>query len=265
MDVMTETIAVQREIEIAAKPETVWKLISDPKEAVRWIGQSADFDLRPGGRYRVGVVPGHVARGEFVEIDPPRRLAFTWGWEGDNNVPPGTTTVIFELVPRGNGTLLRFTHRDLPTAAAAESHGHGWTHYLERLATEASGNRAGEDPWTLSAGETVHRYLDAIKAQRAFDSLIADNATFISYTSPVKQLSGKSGYLQATQRFYSKVASLELRDLIAEGERVCATVRYEVRGADGKTFTSDVAEVYTVHLGQIQSLAIYFDTAPYPR
>jgi uncharacterized protein YndB with AHSA1/START domain len=149
MDVMIESRSVEREIEIAARPETIWELLVDPKQATRWMGQLADFDVRKGGRYRLQVIPGHVASGEFVEIDPPRRLVYTWGWEtGEGSkVPPGSTTVIFELLPRGNATLLRFTHRDLPGPEAAASHAHGWDHYFERLTIVASGGDAGVDPW----------------------------------------------------------------------------------------------------------------------
>jgi uncharacterized protein YndB with AHSA1/START domain len=82
-----------------------------------------------------------------VECDPPRRLVHTWGWEGDENVPPGSTTVEYELVPEGSGTRLLFTHRDLPSKESAESHTHGWDHYLPRLSLLASGGDPGRDPW----------------------------------------------------------------------------------------------------------------------
>ena len=149
MDATTESISVERELEIAASPETVWELLTDADEATRWMGQAAAFDLRPGGVYRVDVIPGNVASGEFVEIDPPRRLVFTWGWEQGTSdlVPPGSSTVEFELEPRGDGTLLRFRHRDLPSAESAESHAHGWDHYLPRLAAVAAGGDPGVDPW----------------------------------------------------------------------------------------------------------------------
>ena len=81
MEAVTEKVAVERELEIAARPETVWELLTDPDEAVRWMGLEASFDLRPGGEYRVKVLSGNVASGTFVEIDPPRRLVYTWGWE----------------------------------------------------------------------------------------------------------------------------------------------------------------------------------------
>jgi uncharacterized protein YndB with AHSA1/START domain len=147
VDAAVESTIIRREIAIAARPETVWQLLVDPREMVRWMGRSARVDLRPGGEYRVEVIPGHTASGSFVEIDPYRRLVYTWGWDGKESVPPGTTTVIFELEPRGGGTLLRFTHRDLPNAEAAATHAHGWQHYLPRLAALGSGSDPGRDPW----------------------------------------------------------------------------------------------------------------------
>jgi uncharacterized protein YndB with AHSA1/START domain len=155
MESATEARAVERELSIAARPETVWEFLIVPEKAVTWMGQTITQDARQGGEYRNEVIPGHVAVGEFVEIDPPRRLVYTWGWEagedGPNVVPPGSTTIEIELVPEGEGTLLRFVHRDLPNGAAADSHAHGWDHYLGRLAVAARGGVPGEDPWISGA------------------------------------------------------------------------------------------------------------------
>jgi uncharacterized protein YndB with AHSA1/START domain len=147
MEASTET-AVEREIAIAASPETVWEFLVDPEKATRWMGQSASLDARPGGEYRVEVVR-EVAIGEFVEVDPPHRLVWTWGWMpgGSGSLAPGSTTIEVELVPEGDGTLLRFRHHGLPDADAAQKHAHGWDHYLERLVIAARGDDAGRDPW----------------------------------------------------------------------------------------------------------------------
>jgi uncharacterized protein YndB with AHSA1/START domain len=151
MERTTERLELRRELAIAASPETVWQYLVDPEKALLWWGQSIRFDARPGGEFRVDVIPGHVAAGEFVELDPPRRLVYTWGWEaggdGKTVVPPGSSTVEIELVPDGEGTTLKFVHRDLPTADSVASHGHGWDHYLSRLAVAASGGDPGPDPW----------------------------------------------------------------------------------------------------------------------
>ena len=147
----TERLELRRELAIAARPETVWSFLVDPQKQLRWMGISAELDPRPGGVMRCEVIPGQVASGEVVELDPPRRLVYTWGWERGSDeallVPPGSTTVVFELEPAGEGTLLRFTHRDLPTADSVERHGHGWAHYLARLQTAGGGSDPGRDPW----------------------------------------------------------------------------------------------------------------------
>jgi uncharacterized protein YndB with AHSA1/START domain len=150
VDATSESTSVERDIEIDASPETVWELLTDPSEATRWMGQTAEFDLRPGGLYRVEVIPGNTARGEFVEIDEPRRLVYTWGWEtggSADSVPAGSSTIEFELEAKGTGTLLRFRHTDLPSAESATSHTRGWDHYFERLAAAAAGGDPGVDPW----------------------------------------------------------------------------------------------------------------------
>jgi uncharacterized protein YndB with AHSA1/START domain len=141
--------AITRRLEIAARPEAVWAFLVDPEKATRWMGVAADLYPRPGGIYRVEVLPGQVAEGEFVELDPPRRLVHTFGWEpgANSDVRSGTTTVEIELEPTETGTILHFTHRDLPDEAAADSHAVGWDHYLARLVTAAAGGDAGRDPW----------------------------------------------------------------------------------------------------------------------
>src|SRR6266567_5596065 len=70
----SDTTSVERDVTIAASPETVWEFLIDPDKATRWMGLTASFDPRPGGEYVCNVIPGHTARGEFVELDPPRRL-----------------------------------------------------------------------------------------------------------------------------------------------------------------------------------------------
>src|SRR5215475_1690887 len=148
METTTET-AVEREVEIAASPETAWEFLVDPEKIVRWFGGRAWLDPRPGGQYRVDEIVGHVASGEFVELDPPRRLVHTFGWEPkdgkENPVPPGSSTIEFELEPSGDGTLLRFRHYGLPSADSVRQHSFGWDHYLSRLVIAGAGGDPGED------------------------------------------------------------------------------------------------------------------------
>jgi uncharacterized protein YndB with AHSA1/START domain len=141
---------VEREVRIAASPETVFGFFCDPELKLRWMGVQAELDPVPGGIYRVRINSRDVARGEYVEVVPHERIVFTWGWEDEGNaVPPGASTVEVTLVPDGEGTLLRFVHRDLP-AQSIPPHDHGWEHYLERLSVAASGGDPGPDEFAAA-------------------------------------------------------------------------------------------------------------------
>lgn len=258
------TTAIERQIFIDAKPETVWELLVDPKQITRWMGLTTILEPHRGGQYRSEVVPGRVARGEVIEIDPPRRLVYTFGWELPNTpVPPGSSTVVFELQPSDGGTLLRFAHRDLPTAESAASHSQGWDHYFERLAQVGRGGEPGIDAWVTR--EVIRGYFAALEKRDGWQSFLADDLLFTSFTSPVKEVHGKDAYLEATKRFYAGVASLAVRDLMVDGEKAIALTRYELQRPGVEPFRSDVAEVFTVRGGRIASFGIYFDTAPFPK
>ena len=151
MDAATDTTVYERTLAIDASPETVWEFLVDPEKLMRWKGINADLDAQPGGTFRCEVIPGHIARGEYVEIDKPNKLVFTWGWDGSGDVPPGSSTIVIELASDGEGTSLRFVHKDLPNAQAIASHAHGWDHYLPRLETAAGGGDPGADPWVTQA------------------------------------------------------------------------------------------------------------------
>lgn len=118
----------------------------------------------------------------------------------------------------------------------------------------------------MTTRETMDRFFDALARREGWETFLADDVTFTSYTSPVKRVPGRTGTLQAVSRFYSIADRMELRQLLVDGDRVCALTRYHVRPANGASaFDSDVAELFTVRDGRITDFAIYFDTAPYPR
>ena len=131
--------SVTREVRIAASPETIFEFFTDPIKMIRWKGTAADLNAEVGGSYRVDVRPGNVAVGSYVLMDPPHRIVFTWGWEGDPNVPPGSSRVEITLTPDGDHTLVTLTHSDLPDAASGAAHAEGWDYFLPRLATAAEG------------------------------------------------------------------------------------------------------------------------------
>jgi len=145
---MNEALMVRRETHIAAPPATVFAFLTDPEKILRWMGSEVTTETHAGGLYLVkGVGERHrVARGAFREVVPVHRLAYSFGWEGDEAVPPGSGLVEIDLIDRDGGTLLRMTHSGLPDEAQCAGHGRGWAHYLGRLAMAATGRDPGPDP-----------------------------------------------------------------------------------------------------------------------
>jgi len=135
------------EVRIDASPETVFEYFVDPEKMCRWMGTAAELDATSGGVFDVSITPTFRATGEFTEIDRPRSLAFTWGYEG-GPVPPGSSLVRVTLTPDGDGTIVVLEHSGLPDEEQKAGHTEGWVHYFERLAIVAAGGDAGVDPWT---------------------------------------------------------------------------------------------------------------------
>ena len=113
--------------------------------------------------------------------------------------------------------------------------------------------------------DVVQGYFRALQQKDGWESLLADDLAFTSYASPNKRLSGKAAYLESTKRFFAMVSSVEVRSLIVDGATACALTRYELQPPRGARFQSDVAEIFTVREGKIDSFGIYFDSSPYPK
>lgn len=147
MSELTQSDAYETEVRVQARPETVFAFFTDPARMVQWKGVNAALDPRPGGIYRVNVTGRETAIGEYVEVSPPRRIVFTWGWDS-GPVEPGSTRVEVDFIPDGDATIVRLKHFGLDAEGQA-SHKQGWEHFLPRLALAASGQDAGPDPWVM--------------------------------------------------------------------------------------------------------------------
>jgi uncharacterized protein YndB with AHSA1/START domain len=110
----------------------------DPEQVVRWWGQNGVYrctqfsaDLRVGGKWRSSGVGPDGGRfevaGEFLEIVPPRVLAYTWvaSWTGT-----AKTTVHWELTPTGQGTLVGNRHSGLAAHPEIAQSYRGWPRML---------------------------------------------------------------------------------------------------------------------------------------
>ena len=129
---------VEVERRLPAPVAEVFRWWTDPHLLARWMTPvgtvTAIVDLRVGGALRIVMRGGDTViehRGTYREVEPPRRLVFTWASPFTGG---GPSLVTVELEPDGDhATILRLRHSELPDAAA-ESHRGGWGTMLDRLA-----------------------------------------------------------------------------------------------------------------------------------
>ncbi len=137
---MSEPLTLRTQRRIAASPERLFDAWTDPEQLVRWWGPkgvscpAASVDLRVGGTYRIeNLLPDGatvVIEGEFVAVERPRRLVYTW------RVRPGPSveervTVAFEAV--GDETDVVITHEKIPDQPTRDDHAMGWNGCFDGL------------------------------------------------------------------------------------------------------------------------------------
>lgn len=135
-----ETDPVALEVYIDAEPAVVYEFFVDAEKLCRWLAVEAELDPRPGGRcsqIHEGAARGGgrcEMRGEYVVVDPPCRVSFTWGFvDSAVAVPVGSSIVDVQLTPTGSGTTVRLEHRHLH-GPEIDEHRQGWNVMLSRLA-----------------------------------------------------------------------------------------------------------------------------------
>lgn len=123
-----------------APVEKVFDCFTQPQILNQWfspsesIGINAQLDLNVGGAYRFEMLKedgeDHIAVGEFTEINPPTRLAFTWAWEGSDDP---VTLVTISLRKIGQQTEVELVHSGFSQAEATQHHSQGWSGIYARL------------------------------------------------------------------------------------------------------------------------------------
>jgi uncharacterized protein YndB with AHSA1/START domain len=139
---MTQSLPVTASIRIDASPSDVFPYLTEPSLLVKWMAAWADVDPVPGGTFAVNI-GDQAVRGTYSVIEPPHRVAFTWGLPDNEALPPGASTVEIVLTADGDETVVELTHRDLPEGLRSD-HLAGWTSLLDNLRSGASITRAGQ-------------------------------------------------------------------------------------------------------------------------
>ena len=126
---------IVKEITIKASAERIFRAFTAPEERLKWWGSTGGYrgtagvsDLRVGGHWesRGTSADGkpYMVSGTYLEVDPPRLLAFTWLHDWEEHADE--TVVRIELKEHGDGTLVRLTHSGFTTEESRGDHDRGW-------------------------------------------------------------------------------------------------------------------------------------------
>jgi uncharacterized protein YndB with AHSA1/START domain len=131
---------IRRELVVEAPIERVWEALTSAEELAQWFGDSAEIDLRPGGRARFGWSEFDAVTDCIIEVvERPSRFSFRWEAVADTPVEEVSTLVEFTLRPEGDAThvtMLESGFADLPEDAyqgVFDENSAGWTSELEDL------------------------------------------------------------------------------------------------------------------------------------
>jgi len=191
---------LDRTLLIHARPETVFRFFTDSTRWAAWWGEGSSIDPRAGGAVVIRY-PGAVeARGEVIEIAPPVRLTFTYGYASGTPIAPGASLVTIRLEAVAAGTRLELTHA-FSDAAVRDEHVQGWRYQLSLFANAVSnevcaGAEASVDAW-------LDAWSDADRARRsaALSRIAVHTVSFNDRFSAIEGFDDLSAHLDAAQRF----------------------------------------------------------------
>ncbi|MCU0257203.1 MAG: SRPBCC domain-containing protein [Vicinamibacterales bacterium] len=124
---------LERTVTIGAPRAAVFASFTDAARWAAWWGAGSTIDARPGGRVYVRYPNGVEAAGEVIDVTPPERIAFTFGYVSGQPIGVGQSRVTIGLAVSGGATRLDLRH-EFADAGVRDQHAQGWRFQLSILA-----------------------------------------------------------------------------------------------------------------------------------
>ncbi len=191
---------LERTVVIHATPETVFRFFTDNARWAKWWGTGSTIDARGGGRVLIRFPGGVEVLGEVLEVAPPHRIVFTYGFASGKPIPPGDSRVTIQLEANVAGTRLHLLH-EFADAAVRDQHEQGWRFQLAVFANVVA------DEVFADAATLVDAWFDAWAAtddqarEAAFARIATPTVSFRDRFSLLEGLGDLSSHAGAAHRF----------------------------------------------------------------
>jgi uncharacterized protein YndB with AHSA1/START domain len=191
---------LDRVITIEAPPETVFSFFTDAQRWATWWGTGSTIDARPGGRVLIHHANGIEVTGEVLAIDPPRRIAFTYGYASGAPIPLGGSRVTIDLQPAGAGTRLHLAH-EFAEQTPRDHHVQGWRYQLALFANVVTDLLHEGAPSLVDRWFAAWNDLDPIRRRESIEALVVPDVHFkdrFGLTGGIEEL---LGHIAAVHQF----------------------------------------------------------------
>jgi uncharacterized protein YndB with AHSA1/START domain len=229
---MTEELRISRSVVIRARRPIVFRYFTDPERFARWWGEGSTIAPRAGGAVRIVHPGGTTAVGEVLEIEPPARIVFSYGYEDPGRpIPPGGSRVTIALAEHPEGTRVELVH-DFDHAAGRDEHAQGWRFQLavfaRVVADEAhSGAEARVDALLASWGEP-----DARRRRDLLEESVTEEVEFRDAFSCTRGRGDLEAHVAAAAIHMPEVRLRRTSEL--QHCQGMALAEWEATGADGE-------------------------------
>lgn len=201
---MASTLAMphrlDRSIVINASRETVFGYFTDSARWARWWGQGSTIDARPGGAVSICHPGGVQVAGEILEIDPPSRLVFTYGYVSGTPMPVGASVVTIQLEDDRDGTRLNLLHV-FPDEDVRNEMAQGWRFQLSLFGNLVANELHSDASTAVDGWFAAWSEPDTAKREALLDRLVTAEVRFRDRFSLIDGLSDLRPHLAAVHKF----------------------------------------------------------------
>jgi uncharacterized protein YndB with AHSA1/START domain len=187
---------LDREITICARRETVFRYFTDSERFAKWWGEGSRIDPRPGGAVRIRYPNAVEVTGEVVEIDPPRRIVFTYSYAGKTPAEGTLVTITLDEAPAG--TVLKLRHA-FSSAKIRDMHVQGWRYQLALFSKTVADEEQSRAPERIDAFLRAWGEPDAAERRALVESCATPEISFRDAFSATDGMEEMLANLEAVQ------------------------------------------------------------------
>jgi uncharacterized protein YndB with AHSA1/START domain len=250
--------SLERTVVIRADPASVFRYFEDSSRWANWWGAGSTIDPKPGGNVYIRYPNGIEAAGEVLEISPPRKIVFTFGYKSGNPIPVGSSRVTIQVGPGPDGTKLQLLH-EFAAGTARDQHVQGWRFQLSMFSNVVSNEVHADSATRIDAWFEAWTIADDDQRRAIFAAISAPGIQFRDRHSLLSGIDDLNAHAGVAIR-YQPGAVLRRNGDVRQCQGM-ALADWTVTGPDGQERLSGTSVFVFGSDGKIQSAAGFANPA----